>query len=360
MKTLRIPLLMLAVAALIAGIWSGFWRAGWNTPTPHPPMFDMHGALMIGGFLGALISLERAVAAKALWTYGAPLLAGISTVLLLLGQILPGQILLVSSSTILVLMSIFFVEEHPSLHMVTMGLGAVLWLAGNTLWLAGYAINQVVLWWAAFLILTIAGERLELSRILALKNEVKALFIMTILILLSGMVISTIYYSYGMRIAGLGMFLLAVWLLSYDLARKSVRRPGLTRFVAVSLITGYIWLLVAGLIAIIWGSVNMGLHYDAILHAIFVGFTFSMIFGHAPIIFPGILGIKITFHPIFYLHLVVLHLSLMIRMYGDLMIHPEIRIWGSLLNGLAIVLFFGNTLMSILFLKEKSASTIKK
>jgi hypothetical protein len=46
-----------------------------------------------------------------------------------------------------------------------MGIGAVAWLAGNLLWLSGWLVAQIVLWWVAFLILTIAGERLELGRI---------------------------------------------------------------------------------------------------------------------------------------------------------------------------------------------------
>jgi len=35
--------------------------------------------------------------------------------------------------------------------------------------------------------------------------------------------------------------------------------------------------------------------YDAFLHAVLLGFVFAMIFGHAPIIFPAVLGIRIPF-----------------------------------------------------------------
>jgi hypothetical protein len=73
-----------------------------------------------------------------------------------------------------------------------------------------------------------------------------------------------------------------------------------------------------------------------------------MIFGHAPIIFPAILGSPVTYRPAFYIHLVLLHLSLLIRLLGDLANQFEIRRWGGLLNEIAILLFLGMTVYSIL------------
>jgi hypothetical protein len=93
----------------------------------------------------------------------------------------------------------------------------------------------------------------------------------------------------------------------------------------------------------IYGGVVAGPYYDAILHAVFVGFVMSMIFGHAPIIFPAITGKPIPFHPIFYSHLILLHLSLLLRVSSDLILWPSGRQWGGLLNGAAILLFIANT-----------------
>jgi hypothetical protein len=79
------------------------------------------------------------------------------------------------------------------------------------------------------------------------------------------------------------------------------------------------------------------------LHAVFLGFIFSMIFGHAPIIFPAVLGLPVQFKPVFYVHLVLLHLSLIIRLAGDLLGFGPGRLWGGLLNGVALLLFLANT-----------------
>jgi len=92
------------------------------------------------------------------------------------------------------------------------------------------------------------------------------------------------------RIVGLGYLALAAWLLVHDLARVTVRQNGLTRYIAVCLLTGFVWLMVGGWLSIGYAGYTAGPIYDAKLHAVFVGFVFSMVFGHAPIIFPAVLG----------------------------------------------------------------------
>jgi hypothetical protein len=83
------------------------------------------------------------------------------------------------------------------------------------------------------------------------------------------------------------------------------------------------------------------------LHAVFVGFVISMIFGHAPIIFPAILGVPINFQPAFYVHLVLLHVSLALRVFADYANLHSLRMWGGLLNEVAILLFIGMTAYSV-------------
>jgi hypothetical protein len=96
--------------------------------------------------------------------------------------------------------------------------------------------------------------------------------------------------------------------------------------------------------ALRYGGIAGGARYDAILHSVFLGFVFVMIFGHAPIIFPAVLGVSISFKPRFYLHLILLHLTLIVRVAGDLTGWFPGRQWGGLLNVFAILLFFANTL----------------
>jgi cbb3-type cytochrome oxidase subunit 1 len=145
----------------------------------------------------------------------------------------------------------------------------------------------------------------------------------------------------------MGLIALALWLLRYDIAWRTVRQTGLPRFIAVSLLLGYAWLVVGGVLTLVFGDTPSGPYRDAMLHAIFLGFVFAMIFAHAPIIFPSILTVPITFRSAFYAPLVLLHLSLVLRIGSDLGSWESARQWGGLLNVMAVLLFFGMMVRSL-------------
>ncbi|MCC7352870.1 MAG: hypothetical protein IT330_03860 [Anaerolineae bacterium] len=340
---IRYPLLALGMVALLAAMWAGLLRLGWGLPMLRPTLPIAHGPLMVSGFLGTLISLERAVALGRRWTYVPPLLTGLGALVLIAG--LPGTIgplLITFGSLGLVAVFAVIVRRQPALYTMTMEIGAIAWLVGNGLWLAGRPLYSVVLWWAGFLVLTIAGERLELSRLLHLSRWSQIAFLVIVGVFLAGLVVAIPALAVGMRLAGAGMVALALWLLRHDIARRTVRQTGLTRFIAVSLLAGYVWLGIGGLLGLFFGEVVAGPRYDAVLHSIFLGFVFSMIFGHAPIIFPAVLGTKVAFRSAFYVHLALLHLSLLLRIAGDLASWVPGRQWGGLLNVVALLLFLAN------------------
>jgi hypothetical protein len=107
------------------------------------------------------------------------------------------------------------------------------------------------------------------------------------------------------------------------------------------LLSGYVWLGVGGVLTWRFASVLAGPYYDAMLHTVFVGFVFAMIFAHAPIILPAILGQTTSpYRPALYVPLLLLHASLLLRVVGDLMGWWSARQWGGLLNALAVLLFF--------------------
>jgi hypothetical protein len=303
---------------------------------------------MVSAFLGTVIGLERAIALNRRAAYLAPLLTGLGGLLLLSGVsfVWGGRLLLLGSVGLVVLFGLI-VRRHTAVYTVTMAAGAVAWLVGNALWLGGRPIYAIVPWWVAFLVLTIAGERLELSRVLRLSRRVIRLFVAAAGVFLAGVLLSVWAYDAGVRLVGLGLLLLAAWLLRYDLARRNVRLSGLTRFIAVCLFGGYVWLAAGGLLWLGYGGVMAGPMYDAVLHAIFLGFVFAMIFGHAPLIFPSVLGRPMAYLPAFYGPLIVLHGSLALRVAGDLFGQMALRRWGGLLNGVALLLFLATTIAAL-------------
>lgn len=346
------PLMLLPILALLAAMWAGLVRLGWQLPPLRPTLSAAHGPLMVSSFLGTLITLERAVALnmlfKSRWPYLAALISGLGGILLMIGVAGSiGSLLLTLGSIGLVILFYFIVRHHPAIFTWIMALGSVSWLVGNVLWLLERPLYEAVWWWAGFLVLTIAGERLELSRLARLTKQQQGLFTAVTVVLILGLISLLLSYDVGVRLTGLGMLGIALWLLRYDLARRTSRKTGLPRFIAYAMLSGYAWLAVAGGLAIILGGVKSGLYYDAILHAIFLGFTFAMIFGHAPIIFPAVLGMGLGYRPFFYSHLILLHLSLILRLIGDLALWLPGRTWGGMLNVLVLLLFLGNTVTAM-------------
>jgi hypothetical protein len=335
----RFPLLAIAMASLLTALWAGLGRLGWGSPFHSSTLMAVHGPLMVGSFLGTLIGVERAVALGTYWPYLAPLSTGLSALAMFLG--LPAAPLLLAGSLALVVVCGVVVQRQPDLANVVTAGGALLWVVGNVGWLAGWPLPYVVPWWSGFLIVTIAGERLELSRILRLSAAQRGAFVLAVGVIGVGLEMSTIDFDRGVRVFGLGVMVQSWWLLRYDMARRTVKQHGVTRFIAVCLLSGYGWLGFGGLLTCYGGGVFAGGYYDAMLHAIFVGFIMAMIFGHALIVFPAVLGRPVTFHPWFYVPLLGLHLSLGLRLVGDLAAWLPGRLWSGLFNALMILSFFG-------------------
>jgi len=356
----RLPLLALGMLALLTGLWAGLARLGWDVPLPRPGFSSLHGPLMVSGFLGTLISLERAVALGRSWAYAAPLFTGLGALTLIAGgPLVAAQILMLGGSAGLVAIFAAIIRRHPALYTYTMGSGAIVWALGNLLWVLGWPVFLVVFWWAAFLVVTIAGERLELARLQQVTTGAQTAFLLFLATLLMGLLLLGWWFDGAVRLFGAGLTALAVWLSVNDIARRTVRQTGLTRFIAVCLLSGYGWLGVSGLAAVVYGGVPVGPQYDAMLHAFFLGFVFAMIFAHAPIIFPAVLGARMTYRPLFYAHVAFLQVTLLIRLAGDVFGWGAGRQIGGLLNAVTLVLFLANTVTALGSLPDRPGATAR-
>ncbi|HXE55184.1 MAG TPA: hypothetical protein VN541_19330 [Tepidisphaeraceae bacterium] len=359
---LRFPVVAAALSLLLIGMWAGLLRLGWNWPAVPVMAIVYHGPLMVGGFLGTLISLERAVALRRGWAYGAPLASAVGAVsLLAMPDVRWGQYLLLLASALLVIVFVPIIRQQRAAFTIVMGLGAAAWLAGNLVWIIQQVIPPAVPWWMAFPVLTILGERLELSRLLPRTPRRQPTFLAATALYLAGLIVSLWLPGLGMTVAGLGMIALAIWLSVFDLARRTIRLRGLPRFAAACLLSGYLWLAGGGVLSVLYAAIlpvfhgatwlsiapGAGLAYDAILHAVFLGFVFAMIFGHAPIIFPAVLAIRVDYRPRFYAHLALLQLSVLLRIVCDICGWWVGRQWAGLFNAVAIVLFLVNSVTSV-------------
>jgi hypothetical protein len=328
----RAPLLVLGFLALLTGVAGGLVRLGFAVPAPAAGI-AWHGALMASAFFGTLISLERAVALGRPWAYAAPLACGLGGVALLLGYGQSAFALFIAGSTLLALASLAIYFKQRALHTGVLVLGAAALAVANLGLALGAPLEASALGWIAFFALTIGGERLELSRLVRPPRAARVAFAALALALLAAALAAPWWPAPALRTAGALLLALAAWLARYDIASRTVRATGLTRYIALCLLLGYVWLALGG------AALALGTQWDAALHAILLGFVFSMVFGHAPVILPAVLRVRFPYHALLYAPLGLLHLTLALRVIGDLAGSSALRSLGGGGNALAIALF---------------------
>ncbi|MEO6031411.1 MAG: hypothetical protein ABIP61_05835 [Burkholderiaceae bacterium] len=343
---LRLLVLVPALLALLAGMWGGLGRLG-VAALGVTPLFSQavvfHAALMISGFFGTVIGLERAVAVGRRWAFASPLACGAGALLMLLGWSATGAWLLVAAALVFVAASVEIVRRQPVLHVQVLQVAALAWLLGNLGLATGWAMQAVVAWWFAFLVVTIAAERLEMTRLMRRRRCVQAALLVLLAALLLGAAVTAFDPSAGGVIYGAALALLGGWLAGFDTARRTVASRGLSRYMALCLLAGYFWLMVAGLA---WAGMALGAPTrDAAFHALGLGFVVSMVMAHAPVILPAVAGVKLRFGVAFYVPLALLHASLALRLWGDAW-SPTLRRLGAELNVAALLLFAATVLIA--------------
>jgi hypothetical protein len=338
----RLPLLGAGGLALLGGLYAGLVLLDLPVTDTSAGAGSVHGPVMVFGFVGTLVALERAVALGARWALVAPLCSGLGALTLLAGgPVLAGRLLLCAAGVALLGIYHALWRRQASVALLAQAAGALCWYAGAVLWAGGLLLNEIVPWLAGFVVLTIAGERLELAHVglLAGRRRAEGWFVAATASVLAGAAASLLWPQLGSRLWGLALLGLVGWLTVFDVARRTVRSRALPRYVAVGLLAGYAWLAVAGLL---WtgGAITGGPRYDAALHAVFLGFTMSMVFVHAPVILPAVLRRPLPYHPLLYVPLGVLHASLLARIgLGDWAGLNTVWQWAGVANEAAVVGF---------------------
>jgi hypothetical protein len=334
----RAPLLILGFAALASAAAGGMVRLGIVVAAP-PAGIAWHGALMASAFFGTLISLERAVAMGRLWAYAAPLACGTGGVLFLLGHGGAAFALFVAGAALFCVVSFLLYLKQRALHTAVLVLGALALLIANTVVAAGGTLSAAALGWIAFFSLTIGGERLELSRIARPPLAARRAFAIITALLLAAALAAPWATDWMVRASGVLLLATAIWLWRYDIATRTVRSSGLTRYIALCLLSGYAWLALGGALLVAAGGAGARELWDAAVHAVMLGFVFSMVFGHAPVILPAVLRVALPYRPLLYAPLLLLHATLALRVAGDLTGSTALRAWGGAGNVAAIALF---------------------
>ncbi|MEX2549352.1 MAG: hypothetical protein WD638_03920 [Nitriliruptoraceae bacterium] len=341
----RLALLLLAGTGLVLGTVTGLARAGIGDGLGTA---GVHGVVMTLGFLGTVIALERAIALGTRWGYLGPLLSGLAVLLLPVAPVVGGVSLVLAGVVVVATYAALLHRGHLDIHLVVMGVGGLAWVAAAVAWLGGIGPIRITPLLAAYLVLTIVGERLELSRLTLPSAASRRRFLAMVAVFVLGAAVAPWWRSGGLILGGIGLVAQVGWLARHDLARRTIHRPGIPRFAAICLLSAYAWMAVSGAL---WVAIGLGatgaLLHDAMVHALFLGFVLSMVMGHAPIIVPAILRTSLRFSRLAYAPLVLLHGSVVVRIAADLagsLPWREVALYG---NITALVLFLVVTVRAV-------------
>lgn len=338
---LRMSLLAFGGFALITGLDAALLRLEVGAPLTSGRIASVHGMLMVLGFVGTLIALERAVALGRRWGFGSPALMGLGGVALV--SPLPlwaAGVLLMGGTGLQAVIFIPLWRRRRDAAVLVQAIGAVCALGAAILFTGGVTAPATFGHLIGYVVLLIAGERMELARLGRSDDRAERAVLAAAMGLLVAIMLQLLFPHWGSPVLGVVLLLMVAALLNVDVAPKMLRSTGLPRFSAACLLAGYVWLAVAGGILLLVADPFGGGAYDALVHSVMLGFTISMIFAHAAVILPAVLRRPLPYHPIMYVAAVLLHVALAVRVLGgDLA--GEIPMWqaGGIGNVVALLLF---------------------
>ncbi len=337
----RLILALLIGSALLAAVVGGLLRAGLNWAALRDSSLGVnaeaaHAALMLSGFLGTVIAVKRAVWVKQSWAHAAPLFSGLAGMLLLVGASKAAACGLLLASLLHAVANAWVMWRQVSYSKALLLAGALAWLIGNLLFAAGADSALLLPWWFAFPVLTIVGERLEMTALLRHQPLAGRPLSVIAASLLLGAALMPFAPRNAALIFGIALASLAVWLGWFDIFSRKPLAHGLSRYLRICCASGYAWL---GLGGMAWFGMALGCPgRDLAVHALGLGFIVSLLFGHAPVILPALARIGIVFSDRFYLPLWLLQASLLLRLFGGIG-HLQLRFAGACLNAAALLLF---------------------
>lgn len=338
----RIALLIVAAVAMLIALVGAVSRSSLSLgPAALPaPLPDFHGALMVYGFLGGAISLERAVAYRAgsdrhpRWGFFAAVcaIAGTISVLVIsiLSRVVPsfdGRVWLPLISALwwaasMLILSAVYVGiwfRQRSYAVLIQLLGSWVGMCGVLLWAGGVAADNASTWWMMMLILTIVGERLELAHASFVGAYVQPALLAASIVTSLSLVAQLCAPEWGYPLSALCLAALLVLMLRHDTARRTYKAHGVTGFMGVCMISAYSWALVA---CGIWLLVPFGglgsstLWWDMALHALAIGFVMAMVAAHVCVIVPSIIRRPMPFHPVLWGAFILYQAGLLLRLLG--------------------------------------------
>ena len=346
----RFIFLAFAGLSLLVGLAAGAALLGLNA-TPGASFAADHGPLMVFGFLGGAIGLERTVAVRTTWAWAGPVchVAGVLGILAGLPRGVPA-VFFAAGFLVLGFIYVTIYRRQASLAIVVQAAGVIGGVAAAALWAMGPGFAAAMPLCALYAVATIIGERMELARVTMAGTRAENQLTLLVLGLAAASVIYVLAPAVGYRVMGLVLIVIAAATARVDVAKNLVRSKGLPRYSAACMLAGYAWLALGGYFWLLYGQAT-GFAYDASVHAIFLGFVMSMIFAHAPIIITSVIRRRLPYRAALYLPVGLLHGGLAVRVLADCAEHNTAFQTGGVVTIVAVLAFIA---CGIVFTKQEA------
>ncbi|KAB3521074.1 hypothetical protein GC425_06320 [Corynebacterium sp. zg254] len=329
----RYIFLLFAGVSLLLGLITALSRLGVTTNDLSTTLSGIHGPLMVFGFIGGAIGLERAVSVvnssptHTLWPWAGPGFHALGVITLIGAASQPtfappfitehpqaiAGIMFTLSQGVLGALYYSIYRRQPSLAVLIQACGVIGGASATALFASGAAFADILPLTAVFVVATIIGERCELARVSIAGANAETHLTALICAVTAASIIYIAAPQLGYPLIGALLIVTAVATARVDIARHMLKSTGLPRFSAVAMMLAYAWLSITGLVWLAFGQSSAGFAYDAAVHTLFIGFTMSMILAHAPIILTGVIRRPLPYHPVMYVALVLLHTGLAAR-----------------------------------------------
>lgn len=329
--------------SLIAGLWSGVIRIGWNLPLSEIAVH--HGAIMVGSFFTTLVSLEKAIPLKRKIAFAVPVFSGLTLLITISSFYQIGIASMIAGSVGLLTIQCWYMYTYRADRAAPlMAIGAAFLVIGNVHLATTRFYPSSFPWWMGFLLFTIVGERLELSRFLPVPAKARNWMFVFLGVFFMGLVLP--FHGTGKYLSGVALVGISFWLLRHDVIGIGLRHTGLARYAAFALLAGNLALMVEGIFLLVLPDSLFA--YDSLVHTFFIGFGVTMVFAHGPIILPSVLGSDAKpYTPVLYAWVILLQVSLYLRLISNSLLGLEFRKASGLLTASAIVFYFITIVVSI-------------
>lgn len=357
MRKIQQICLLTGILILFIGLYAGLLRL--NLPLPGN-LAVFHGPLMVCGFLGVLIGLERAARHGGLWSFLVPVSAAGGALCLWFAQISWALYCWLFS----VILHVFvFLRIHWPLQGATHSLslsGLWAWFSALIFWFGGQSIRLVSLVLLLFPVLTILAERWPM----ALRGP--CAFILSnrlghVLAVVFGFLIWVIFlwptYDLPWRFSGL-LFMgtgLSI-LISLWKQQTSSSHGSWEGYFKGGLFLSYGWFILGGAWLFFYAQSALleDPFYDVLIHSVGIGFILGNIFAYFPRVLTTLSGLELPFRTIFFFPLGLLHMGLGLRVLGKMGGTPWLWQLGGSLNVLAVLAFMGVVILGIKGLRSRS------